>query len=60
MNTFSVGQHVKLLNTHDGDGGWSTAYIESHSCGVYGVRVQGQSLYHVTAAKLESLQQAAA
>ena len=55
MSSFIVGQHVKLLNTHDGDGGWSTAYIESHSCGLYGVRVQGHSLYYVTASRLEAL-----
>lgn len=53
---FVPGQHVKLLNTHEGDGGWSTAYIESESCGVYAVRVQGHSLYRVTADKLERLE----
>ena len=50
------GQTVKLLNTHDGDGGWSTAYVESVHGSTYGVRVQGHSLYYVAADKLETLE----
>jgi hypothetical protein len=50
---FRVGQTVKLLNTHPGDGGWSSAYVESIAGSRYGVRVQGHSLYWVTAAALE-------
>jgi len=57
LATFRQGQTVKLLNTHPGDGGWSSAYVESVHGSVYAVRVQGHSLYHVTAAKLEPLQQ---
>jgi len=52
---YRVGQTVKLLDTHPGDGGWSSAYVESIAGSNYGVRVQGHSLYYVTAAKLAPL-----
>lgn len=50
--TYSVGQTVKLMH---GDS-WSTGYVESASCGVYGVRVAGERLYHVTAVSIRTLQ----
>jgi hypothetical protein len=53
---YLVGQHVKLLDTHPGDGGWSTAYVERIAGSEYAVRVQGHSLYWVTAAKLAPLE----
>lgn len=56
---YVVGQHVKLHDTHPGDGGWSTAYVESLHGSKYAVRVQGHSLYYVTAAKLSALTPAA-
>jgi hypothetical protein len=52
---YRVGQTVKLHNTHPGDGGWSSAYVESTHGSTYAVRVQGHSLYWVTAAKLSPL-----
>lgn len=51
---YVVGQTVKLLNVPE-YGGWATGYIESASCGVYGVRVQGLKLHTVTAQHLEPL-----
>jgi hypothetical protein len=55
MTTFNVGQTVKLLKETPEYGDWATGYIESASCGVYGVRVWGHHLYRVTAADLASL-----
>lgn len=56
MNKFVVGQTVKLIGTHPGDGGWSTAYVERIAGNRYGVRVQGDSFYWVTAEKLAELE----
>lgn len=53
---YSVGQTVKLLVKTPEYGDWATGYIESDSCGVYGVRVWGHHIYYVTAANLEVIE----
>jgi hypothetical protein len=54
--SYIQGQHVKLLDTHPGDGGWSTAYVESVHGSTYGVRVQGHTRYFVTADRLAPME----
>jgi hypothetical protein len=57
MSKYSVGQTVKMLLETPKYGAWATGYVESHSCGVYGIRVWGHDLYHVQENKLELLEE---
>lgn len=58
MSKFVEGQMVKLIGTHPGDGGWSTAYVERIAGSSYGVRVQFGSFpfYWVNADSLALLE----